>query len=262
MAKPNIRSDHELVMAEASQNGGKSWGQYMAFLGGEPQAVKQVLSGTNWRLISLGLGLAIAVVHRILIGNPSVCYLFAKDQVRGFEVTLPEAMASVNAWGWFNLIIYPFQYTMVLAIIAWLIYRISHGLKGTGDYRLYFGLVTGSALILAMGQWTGYLIVNAQDLKRLSDLRDLTPGVGLGLLPLLSLERIGPLWREVVRGFDLFGLGLILFMAGIFTGLEGFGKIKSYWLAGMLYCSFLGFRWLIEGPGIWLWNYFWNYGKI
>ncbi len=235
---------------------------YSAFFFGEPQGVKTVLTGANWWAVSIVLGLITAIVHLKLIMNPSVCYLLAYDHVRGFEVTLPEAMASVKAWGWFNLILYPFQFTLVLAVIAWFLCRVMRRLKGAGDFQSYFGVVTGSALIISLGWFTGYLMVNTGDLKSLSDLRDLTPGVGLGLLPLLAVERIGPFWREVVRGFDLFGIWAVLFMAGIFEAREGFSKVKSFCLSGIYYSMFIAVRWVAEGPGNQLWHYFWNYGKL
>lgn len=261
-AKSNILPDRETVTSGENINHHNKLSDYIAFFLGEPQVVKAVLTGTNWWLVSLALGLITAIMHLILIGNPSICYLIAQDQVRGFEVTLPEAMASVKAWGWFNLILYPLQFTLVLAAIAWLVCRVMRRLKGAGDFRGYFGVVTIGALIITLGRLTGYLIVNVQDLKSLSDLRDLTPGVGLGLLPLLAIERIGPFWREVVRGFDLFGIWLVLFMTGIFWNWEGFSKVKSFGLVGIYYSLFMAFRWVIEGPGNQLWQYFWNYGKL
>ena len=234
----------------------------IAFFFGEPHAARAILTGTNWWPVSLILGFITAVINLIMTWNPSICYLLAQARVRGFEVTLPEAMASVQAWGWFNLIVYPLQFTLGLAAIAWLMARVMRVVKGAGDFRSSFGLVTGCTLIFTLGQFAGYLIVSAQDLKHLSDLRDLTPGVGLGLLPLLAVERIGPFWREVVRGFDLFGIWMILFMTGMIKNLEGFNKIKSFWMAGLFYSLFIAFRWLYEGPASWLWHYFWNYGKI
>lgn len=260
--KPNILLERNGVTSGKSNVCWSKLSDYINFLFSEQQSVKTVLTGTNWWLFSLGLGLATAVINLILIGNPSICYLMALDQVRGFEVTLPEAMASVQAWGWYNLILYPLQFTLVMAAIAWMIRQVMRGLKGTGDFRGYFGLVTAGVLIITLGRVTGYLIVNVQDLRRLSDLRDLTPGVGLGLLPLLAIERIGPFWREVVRGFDLFGIWLVLFMAGVFSSWEGFEKVKSFWLAGIYYSLFMGLRWVLEGPGNQLWHYFWNYGRL
>jgi hypothetical protein len=259
--KPNILDQSGVTSGKSNLYRNKLSG-HIAFLLGEPKVVRAVVTGTNWWLFSLVLGFVTAIINLILARNPSICYLMAQDQVRGFEVTLPEAMASVQAWSWFNLILYPLQFTVVLAIIAWFICRVMRRVKGTGDFRGYFGVVAAGAFIITLGRVTGYLIVNVQDLKSLSDLRDLTPGVGLGLLPLLALERIGPFWREVVRGFDLFGIWVVLYMAGAFSSWEGFNKVKSFWLAGIYYSLFIGFRWVIEGPGNQLWHYFWNYGKL
>lgn len=259
-AKTNISPDRKPVTVEKKSH--SVLNAYFAFFLGEPQVVQTVLTGTNWWLASFALGFIAAIAHLILINNPSICYLFAEPQVRGFEVTLPEAMASVKAWAWFNLILYPFQFTLVLAVIAWVVGRVMRRCKGAGDFRSYFGVVTGCALIIILGRLIGYLMVNAQDLKNISDLRDLTPGVGLGLLPLLAVERVGLFWREVVRGFDLFGIWAVLFMAGIFAGWEGFSRVKAFWLAGIYYSLFIVVRWAVEGPGNQLWQYFWNYGKF
>lgn len=262
LAKTNILTNGEEIASGANSVDRKKIIDYFAFFLGESQVARAILTGTNWWLVCLILGFTSAVIHLIMTGNPSICYLLAESRIQGFEVTLPEAMAQVQAWGWFNLALYPLQYALGLAAIAWLFRRAGLGLKGAGDFGKYFGLVTGGALIISLGQFTGYLIVNAQDLKNLSDLRDLTPGVGLGLLPLLAIEQIGPFWREVVRGFDLFGIWAILFMAGTLKSFEGFSRIKSFWLGGLFYALFIACRWLLEGPVSRLWQYFWNYGKI
>lgn len=260
--KSNGLPDEKETATGAKTAGNKNVRDTIAFFFGESQVAGAVLTQTNWWPVSLILGFITALIHLILIGNPGIGYLLARNQVRGFEVTLPEAMAAVETWGWFNLILYPLQLSVGLAATAWLMCRIMRFIKGTGHFRSYFGLVTGSVLIFTLGQFTGYLIVHAQDLKHLSDLRDLTPGVGLGLLPLFAVERTGPFWREVVRGFDLFGIWLILFMTGALKGLEGFSKVKSFGLVFWYYGLFIALRWLFEGPANRLWHYFWNYGTI
>lgn len=225
---------------------------------GEAPAVKLLLNRVNWWYVGLLTGLAAAVAHLILIGNSNICYLYAESQVRGFEVTLPEAMANVSAWGWFNLILTPLFRTLTLALAGFLACRISRGLKGEGGFREHFGAVTLTAAILLLGQIAGYLAVTIKDLKGLSDLRDLTPGVGLGLLPWLAVERIGLFAREVTRGFDLFGIWALLLGTAMLRAINRFSRLKSFSLVLLYYGTFLGLRWLFEGPGYQLWYYFWN----
>lgn len=235
-----------------------SAGDYIAFLFGESPALQVILSGVNWLPVSIILGMIIALTRLILITNPSVCYLYAKDQVNGYEVTLPEAMATARAWSWFGLILTPLLITALLSIIAWLMRRINRWLGGKGSFHLYLGIITCCTSLFILGQIIGYIIVNTQDLKSLNDLRDLTPGVSLGLLPLLAAERIGRFFHEVVRGFDLFGIWVILFLAAMVQAIENFTKGKSLLMAVIYYGVFIAIRWVIEVPGSQLWYYFWN----
>jgi hypothetical protein len=225
---------------------------------GEGPALKLLLGRVNWWYFTLLTGLMAATAHLILIRNFNICYLYAESQVSGFEVTLPEAMANVAAWGWFNLILTPLLRTLTLALASYLVYRISHGLKGDSSFQEHFGMVSLTAGILLLGQITGYLMVTIKDLNGLSDLRDLTPGVGLGLLPWLAVERIGVFAREVVRGFDLFGIWVVLLGTAMLRAINRFSRLKSFFLALLYYGSFLGLRWFFEGPGYQLWYYFWN----
>ncbi|HEX3047392.1 MAG TPA: hypothetical protein VHY08_21755 [Bacillota bacterium] len=215
---------------------------------GEATALKLLLLQVNWWYVGLSTGLIAAVTHLILISNPNICYWYAKSQVRGLEMTLPEAMANVSAWGWFNLILTPLIRTLILALAGFLICRISQGTKRNDfhGFREHFGLVTLTATILLLGQITGYLMVGAQDLNALADLRDLTPGVGLGLLPWFAVERIGLFAREMVRSFDLFGIWAVLLGTSVFRAINGFSRLKSFTLVLIYYGIFLGLRWLIQ----------------
>lgn len=236
-------------------------GNWFSFFWGEAPAIRSIISATNWLPVSIFLGTALAATRLILVNNPSICYLYAENQVNGFLVTLPEAMAAVIAWSWFNLLLSPLLLILILITSARLMWRISRWLRGAGSFNHYFGMVTGCALLLIAGQIAGYIIVNAQDLKNLNDLRDLTPGVGLGLLPLFTPERIGLFYHEIVRGFDLFGIWVIKLLAAMFQAVEDFGKGKSLLLAVGYYCAFIAVRWALEGYGSQLWRYFWNFGN-
>jgi hypothetical protein len=235
---------------------------FIALIVGEPRELELILTKVNWWLVGLTVGFVLAIVHLILITNPSICYLYAKDQVRGFEVTLPEAMASVKAWGWFNLFLTPVILVSVLAAAAWLIKRIGRLMGNPGGFRICLGMITVATMIVCLGRLTGYLMINAWNLKSLNDLRDLTPGVGLGLLPFFTEERVGPFWREVVRGFDLFGIWTVLVGVMIFRVYHHFRKMKSFLLAGIYYSVFIGLRWAMEGPVYQFWHYFWHAGNF
>ncbi len=233
----------------------------ISFLLGEPQKFELILTRVNWWQIGVATGLFQAVVHLILLTNPSICYLYAAGRVRGFEVTLPEAMASAGAWGWFGLLFTPFLLVSALAATAWFIGRIDQISGGSGNFKINLGMVTTVTVIITLGQITGLIIINAIHLKDLNDLRDLTPGVGLGLLPFFTVERIGPFFHEMVRGFDLFGIWTVLWGAALYQAIDHFSKVKSFMIAGIFYGIFIMLRWVAEGPGYWLWHYFWNAGN-
>lgn len=229
---------------------------------GKADPLQRILEMVNWRYGAAGIGFLAALAHLVLIYNPDVCYLYAQSQVRGFEVTLPEAMASVYSMGWLDLILIPLLLSLVLVMISFLIYRISRALKGNGSFHDHFGMITIAAALILLGQITGYIIVGSKDLKGLNDLRDLTPGVGLGLLPWLAVERIGLFYREIVRGFDLFGIWLILLATSMLRIINGFSRLKSFLLVFGYFGAYLVLRWVFEGPGYQLWHYFWTTGSI
>jgi hypothetical protein len=235
---------------------------FIAFLAGESREPELILTKANWCLIGLAIGLVSAIVHLILITNPGICYLYANDQVKGFEITLPEVMAAVRAWGWLNLFFTPLILISIAAAAAWLINRIGRLMGNPGNFRIYLGMLIVAVMIISLGQITGYLMINAWSLKNLNDLRDLTPGVGLGLLPFFTGERIGPFWREVVRGVDLFGIWTVLLNVKLFRVCHHFSKMKSFWLASIFYSLFIALRWAMEGPGYQIWHYFWNAGNF
>ncbi len=249
------------ISKKAVYKGINTAGDCLSFLFGEQPALQVILTRTNWWLVSAILGLVIALTRLIHIGNSSVCYLFAQDQVNGLKVTLPEAIAAARARSWFNLFLEPLLLPLFLMVTAGIIRLVSRWLNGRGGFNLYFGIITSCTSLFIFGQIIGYIIVNAHDLKGISDLRDLTPGVGLGLLPLFKPERIGLFYHEVVRGFDLFGLWVVLLLTAMFHVMENFKKGKSLLLAGIYYSVFIAIRWMVEGFGNQLWYYFWNYGN-
>ncbi len=235
---------------------------FIKFLFSEPRELRLYINRVNWWLAGLLIGLLLAVFHLILVFNPSVCYLYAKDHINGFETTLPEAMASVKAWAWFGMLSTPPVLVFMLAAVAWLMKRISPVTRHKGDFRVYLGILTTAAGIIALGQFTGYIMVGALSLKSITDIRDLTPGVGLGLLSFFTAERIGLFWREVIRGFDLFGIWVVWLSAAMFRVYYDFTKLKSLMLAGVYYGIFIVLRWVVEGPGYVLWRFFWNAGSV
>lgn len=229
---------------------------------GEADSLRRLLTKVNWWYVAAWLGFLVAVAHLILINNLDICYQYARSQAQGFEVTLPEAMAAVCAWSWFNLILSPLLFSVAFIISGGLVYRIAWLLKGSGNLNDYFGMITIAASIFTLGQFIGYIIIGAWQINELTDLRDLTPGVGLGLLSMFTVERVGIFIRELVRGYDLFGIWLVLLGAAFFKTYCGFSRLKSFCLAFLYYGGFLVLRWFFEGPGYQLLIYLQNPGNI
>lgn len=229
---------------------------------GEADSLRRLLTTVNWWYVAACLGFLVAVAHLILINNLELCYQYAQSQAQGFEVTLPEAIAAVEARGWFNLILSPLLFIIAFMISGGLVYRITRLLKGSGSFNDYFGMITMATSVLIMGQFIGYIMIGAWRINELTDLCDLTPGVGLGLLSMFTVERVGIFIRELVRGFDLFGIWLVLLGAAFFKTYCGFSRLKSFCLAFLYYGGFLVLRWFFEGPGYQLLIYLQNPGNI
>lgn len=216
----------------------------------------------SWWKLALVLGFILAFVQLLLVQNPSVCYLKAVEQVKGIEVTLPEAMASVNAWSWYNLLIAPPLFLLLFSSLGWITQRVSRWFGGEGGFAEHFGAVITVAYLLTVGQIMGYLLVASADLKRLIDFRDLSPGLGIGIFPYFSLERMGPFFWEVVRGLDLFGIAAIMLSSRLLRAINGYRQSTAICLSILYYALFISFRWLFEGPGHQFWVYFWTAGSV
>ncbi|HEX2954192.1 MAG TPA: hypothetical protein VHR47_09450 [Bacillota bacterium] len=215
-----------------------------------------------WWKAGLLFGLVQAVLHLLLVQNPAVCYLLAMDKVKDFAYTLPETMASVRSLAWFNLLISPLVYLLLFAGIAWLTWRISVLFRGNGSFRGHFAGTVAVAYILLAGQLITSLLVALTDLKHLIDLRDLTPGLGLGLFYYFSLERMGPFFWEVVRGFDLAGVAALFIGGRILKTINNFKRSTGVVMIILYYSLFLALRWVYEGPGHQFWLYFWTAKSI
>lgn len=229
---------------------------------GEAEAIRGLLGRMNWWYVTAGIGLLEAVIHLILIQNLDICYLYAQPLIKGFSVTLPEAMITVTSSGWLGVILEPLWLTLVLGVIAYFVFWISKIFKGIGSFHAHLGMVAINAMIILLGQVTGYIIIGSIGFTGLNDLRDLTPGVGLGLLSWFTVERIGLFYREIVRGFDLFGIWLILSGTSLLQVIDGFSRLKSFIQTLGYFAIYLAIRWLLEGKGCQLWHYFWLSGRI
>ncbi len=232
-----------------------------AFLG-EAGAIRGLLGRMNWWYVTAGIGLLDAVIHLILIQNLDIRYLYAQPLIKGFSVTLPEAMITVTGSGWLGVILEPLWLTLVLEVIAYFVFRISKILKGIGSFHEHLGMVSIHAMIILLGQVTGYIIIGSIGFTGLDDLRDLTPGVGLGLLSWFTVERMGLFYREIVSGFDLFGIWLILSGTSLLQVIDGFNRLKSLIQTLGYFAIYLAFRWFLEGKGCQLWHYLWLSGRI
>lgn len=224
--------------------------------------IEEKYLGYPWWKAGLLFGLIHAVANLLLSMNPAVCYLSAMDKVKDFEVTLPEAMASVKSLAWFNLLLAPFLYLLLFMVIAWLAWRISILLKGSGSFKGHFAATITVAYILLFGQLLTSLLAALTDLKHLVDLRDLTPGLGLGLFYYFSLERMGPFFWEVIRGFDLAGAVALFMGTRILRIMNNYKRSTSVVLMVLYYGLFLALRWVFEGPGHQFWLYFWTAKSI
>lgn len=233
---------------------------FQVILSDDPLAINDGLSDTSWPWIGWVLGLLFAVFHLILVQNPAVRYRMAIPKVKGLEVTLPEAMASVEAWGWFGLVLIPLLLFGVILLIASILRWVGKRDEKTA-LTPYLGIVVSMAAIFLLGQIIGYIIIRSGGLEGMMDLRDLSPGVGFGLLPFFAIERIGPFFKEVARGFDIFGLWIIIRGATLFRSVVNRTKLHSIIVVSMFYVLFLALRWFAEGPGYLAWHYFWTAGS-
>lgn len=221
----------------------------------------QTLTQSSWWLTSLLIGFLFAFLRLLYLLNPSVRYGIAVHNVRGLEITLPEAMAVIEAWGWYGLIIIPLLLSGLFYLLAVIFKGISRRICEDIPTGVFMGTILAVAFIFWCGQVVGYLLVLTGGLESLMDLRDLTPGVGLGLLPFFSLERIGPFFKEMVRGFDLFGIWMILRGSKLYQSFHRVSKQQAMTSMVSLYATFLVLRWVLEGPGYQLWQFFWSAGS-
>jgi hypothetical protein len=222
----------------------------------------RILKTMNWWYIAAGIGLLEAIIHLVLVQNPDICYLYAQPLIKGFSVTLPEAVATVNCHSWLAIIWKPLWSTLLLGVIAYLIFQLSKFFNGIGSYHEHLGMVALNTIIILVGQITGYVMIGVNRFEGLSDLRDLTPGVGLGLLSWFTVERAGLFYREIVRGFDLFGIGAVLLGTSMLRMMNGFSRVQSFLLSLTYFAIYLALRWLWEDKGCQLWQYFWLSGRI
>lgn len=243
----SISQDQYLSVPEFKSS--VSFGDLISALFGEAEPVCRLLRIINWWYIAPFTGLIVAVSRLILIINPEICYLYAQNQVQGLDVTLPEAMAAEVAKSWINIIIYPICFTMLFAAMSSLILKVSQMLKGKGDFHHHFGMVNIAAAIWVLGQLVGYIFIRVPGVWGIVDLRDLTPGIGLGLLPWFSVEQIGSFAREMVRSFDLFGIWAVLLGTAMLNAVNGFGRLKTFCLVVGYYGIFIALRWFIEWAG-------------
>ena len=237
-----------------------SWLWNIAF--GDEMAIQRFVEQVNVWTGGLILGFMVAVTNLILIYFPSVRYLYASPQVNGFELTLPEAMASVEAWAWFKLIINPIVFVVMLTIAAYLISAFCRWFHGDGGVKRHLAFLLLSFSVLFLGRLVGYFIVMSVNTNGLMSIRDLSPGVGLGLLPFFTLERLGPFFWEAVRGFDLFGIWAIMIGSITIRIINNFSKVQSIIITVFFYSFFLLLQWVIEGPGQVFWRYFWTTGNF